>query len=154
MTHLQLGGGPIGVGGRFMALVGRSHLFAAFVLLLLTLACTIPGFVSLQPMDRDEPRFAQATKQMLESKDFIDISFQSEKRYKKPVGIYWLQAVAVEAGTAVGVPEARTTIALYRLPSLLGAIGTVLLTYWAALAFVSRREAFWAAALMASCMCP
>ena len=42
----------------------------------------------------------------------------------------------MKAGEALGVPEARTTIWLYRLPSLLGAIGAVLLTYWAALAFV------------------
>ena len=39
-------------------------------------------------------------------------------------------------GEALGVPEARTTIALYRIPSLLGALATVLLTYWAALAFL------------------
>ena len=51
---------------------------------------------------------------------------------------------------ALGVPEARTTIALYRIPSLLGALATVLLTYWAALAFLGRRGAFLAAALMAA----
>ena len=46
--------------------------------------------------------------------------------------------------------EARTTIWLYRLPSLFGAIGAVLLTYWAALAFVARRAALIAALMMAS----
>ena len=71
--------------------------------------------------------------------EYVDIRFQDEVRYKKPVGIYWLQAAAVKAGEALGVPQARTTIWLYRLPSLFGAIGAVLLTYWAALAFVSRR---------------
>jgi 4-amino-4-deoxy-L-arabinose transferase-like glycosyltransferase len=50
------------------------------------------------------------------------------------------------------VPDARTTIALYRIPSLLGALATVLLTYWAALAFVPRRQAFLAAAFMAASM--
>ena len=117
---------------------------------LLSLACFLPGFVSLQPMDRDEPRFAQASKQMLETGDFVDIRFQDEARHKKPVGIYWLQAAAVAAGEALGVPEARTTIALYRMPSLIGALATVLLTYWAALAFAGRREAFLAAAFMAA----
>ena len=52
------------------------------------------------------------------------------------------------------MPEARTTIWLtgcpYRLPSLFGAIGAVLLTYWAALAFVARRAALVAALMMAS----
>src|SRR4029078_10952087 len=51
---------------------------------------------------------------------------------------------------SLGVPQARTTIWLYRLPSLFGAIVAVLLTYWAALAFVSRRGALLAALMMAS----
>jgi len=73
-------------------------------------------------------------------------------RYKKPVGIYWLQAGAVKAGEAFGVTEARTTIWLYRIPSLAGAIGAVLLTYWTALVFVSRRAALLAALAMATCV--
>src|SRR5262245_35087983 len=87
---------------------------------------------------------------MLEARDYVDIRFQNEVRYKKPVGIYWLQAAAVKTGEALGVPQARTTIWLYRLPSLIGAIGAVLLTYWAALAFVPRRAAVIAALMMAS----
>ena len=101
-------------------------------------------------MDRDEPRFAQASKQMLETRDFVDIRFQDEARHKKPVGIYWLQSVAVSAAEAAGVPDARRTIGLYRLPSFAAAIGAVLLTYWGGLAFLSRRGAFVAAALMAT----
>jgi 4-amino-4-deoxy-L-arabinose transferase-like glycosyltransferase len=101
-------------------------------------------------MDRDEPRYAQATKQMLESGDFVDIRFQDEARHKKPIGIYWMQAAAVGVAEALGLPEARTTIAVYRLPSLLGAIATVVLTYWAALVFTTRRAAFLAACLMAA----
>jgi 4-amino-4-deoxy-L-arabinose transferase-like glycosyltransferase len=135
---------------RVFAFVERSHARAFALLVLLSLACFLPGFASLQPMDRDEPRYAQASKQMLESGDFVDIRFQDEARHKKPVGIYWLQAASVAAGEALGVREARTTIALYRIPSLLGALAMVLLTYWAALAFGSRREAFLAAAFMAA----
>jgi 4-amino-4-deoxy-L-arabinose transferase-like glycosyltransferase len=37
---------------------------------------------------------------------------------------------------------------VYRIPSLAGAIGAVLLTYWSALAFVTRRGAVFAALLM------
>jgi 4-amino-4-deoxy-L-arabinose transferase-like glycosyltransferase len=134
--------------GRVVAFFERSHLRLAGVLVILSLVCFLPGFASLQPMDRDEPRFAQASKQMLETSDFVDIRFQDEARHKKPIGIYWLQSLAVGAGEALGVPQARTTIALYRIPSLVGALASVLLTYWAALAFVGRRGAFIAAALM------
>ncbi|WP_457090942.1 ArnT family glycosyltransferase [Microvirga sp. P5_D2] len=132
--------------------VERSHVRLCAVLVLLCLACFLPGFAGLQPMDRDEPRYAQASKQMLETGDLVDIRFQDEARHKKPVGIYWMQSATVAVGEALGVPEARTTIALYRLPSLFGAIATVLLTYWAALAFFGRRGAFLSAALMATCI--
>ena len=101
----------------------------------------LPGFFSIPAIDRDEARFAQATKQMVETGDFVDIRFQDDVRYKKPVGIYWLQAAAVETASAVGLPRAQVRIWLYRMPSLAGAIGAVLLTYWAALSFVTRRAA-------------
>lgn len=127
-----------------------SHVRAVAALLLLSLVLFLPGFSSLQPMDRDEPRFAQATKQMLETGDYIAIRFQNEARNKKPAGIYWLQAGAVKLGETLGISEARTTIALYRLPSLLSAIAAVLLTYWALLVFGGRRVALIAAALFAA----
>eukprot|EP01037_Dinobryon_pediforme_P022043 gene22043-23079_t len=119
-------------------------------LALIALALFLPGFVGMQPIDRDEPRFAQATKQMLETGDFVSIRFQDQARNKKPVGIYWAQAAAVSVAEAVGLPNARRTIWVYRIPSLLGALATVLLTYWAGLALGSRRMAFMAGILVAS----
>lgn len=127
-----------------------THRRAVALLALCGLLFFLPGLFSIPPVDRDEARFAQATKQMLETHDFVDIRFQDEVRYKKPVGIYWMQAAAVAAGEALGVPRATTRIALYRIPSIIGAIGAVLLTYWAALAFVTRRGAIVAALLMCS----
>jgi len=132
--------------------VERSHARLCAVLVLLSLACFLPGFTTLQPMDRDEPRYAQASKQMLETGDFVDVRFQDEARYKKPVGIYWMQSASVLIAKALGDTQAHKTIAYYRLPSLFGAIATVLLTYWAALAFFGRRGAFLTAALMATCV--
>jgi len=127
-----------------------SHRRACGLLVVFALIAFLPGFFQIPPVDRDEARFAQATKQMLETGQYVDIRFQDEVRYKKPVGIYWLQALAVKAGEAAGIPQARTTIWLYRLPSLFAAIGVVLLTYWTALAFVARRTALLAALMMAS----
>ena len=127
-----------------------THGRAVALLLVVCFLAFLPGFFQIPPVDRDEARFAQATKQMLERGDYIDIRFQDEVRYKKPVGIYWMQVVAVKAGEALGVRDAQTTIWLYRMPSLIGAIGAVLVTYWAALAFVGRRTALLAAVMMAS----
>ncbi len=126
-----------------------SHARAVMVLVAICLVAFLPGFFQIPPVDRDEARFAQASKQMVESGDVVDIRFQDESRYKKPIGIYWLQAGAVKLAEVAGIPNARTTIALYRLPSLAGAIGAVLLTYWAGLAFASRRAGMLAAIMMA-----
>jgi len=130
--------------------VTGSHARATAFLLLCGLLLFLPGFFNIPPIDRDEARFAQATKQMVETGDFVDIRFQDEVRYKKPVGIYWLQSAAVETASALGLPRAQVRIWLYRVPSLIGAIGAVLLTYWTALAFVTRRGAVLAALLMCS----
>ena len=138
--------------GALLAFATASHARAAALLLVISLVSFLPGFFNIPPVDRDEARFAQATRQMIESRDYIDIRFQDEVRYKKPVGIYWMQAAAVRAGAALGIPDAHTAIWLYRIPSLFGAIGAVLLTYWAALAFVARRGAYLAGLMMATCV--
>ena len=130
--------------------VAASHARAVALLIVLSLAAFLPGLFQIPPVDRDEARFAQATKQMIETGDYVDIRFQEEARYKKPVGIYWLQAAVVEAAEALGVPQARTRIGLYRIPSVIGATAAVVLTYWAALAFVSRRAALLAGLMMAT----
>jgi 4-amino-4-deoxy-L-arabinose transferase-like glycosyltransferase len=126
---------------------------AAAALLLVCLLGFLPGIFQIPPVDRDEAYFAQATKQMIETGDYVDIRYQNDVRYRKPVGIYWLEAAVVNTASALGLPNARTTIWLYRMPSLFGAMGSVLLTFWCALAFVGRRGALLAALMMASCTC-
>jgi 4-amino-4-deoxy-L-arabinose transferase-like glycosyltransferase len=86
---------------------------------------------------------------MLDTGDYVDIRFQDQQLNDKPVGIYWLQATAVKMGATLGVSDARKTIWVYRIPSLIGAVGSVLATYWCALGFVSRRAAVLAALMMA-----
>ena len=74
-----------------------NHVRAVVFLMLCGLVMFLPGFFNIPVIDRDEARFAQATKQMVESGDFVDIRFQDDVRYKKPVGIYWLHAGVVKA---------------------------------------------------------
>nr|WP_321525654.1 glycosyltransferase family 39 protein [uncultured Cohaesibacter sp.] len=94
-------------------------------LMLFALVCFLPGFNSIPPVDRDEARFAQASKQMMESGDYVDIRFQEGTRYKKPVGIYWLQVASADlTGKGVDAP-----IWAYRIPSLAGALLSVGLTF-------------------------
>jgi len=92
---------------------------------LFCLCLYVPGQAAIPVLDRDEARFAQATRQMLLTGDFLDIRFQDEARNNKPAGIYWLQAAAV---AAFSTPRS-TAIWPYRLPSLLGATLAVLFTF-------------------------
>jgi hypothetical protein len=146
MTDFASTGSPDSALARFVA----APRAAALLLALIAFALFLPGFATLQPMDRDEPRFAQATKQMLETGDFVDIRFQGEARHKKPVGIYWMQAATVRAGEALGVPAARTQDLALPAPSLIAAVAAVLLVWWAALALLSSTHAFLAALLFAA----
>ena len=125
----------------FPFLSRRPRLFLALFCLVLW----APGVFSLPPLDRDESRFAQASKQMLESGDLVDIRFGAVPRYKKPVGIYWMQAATT---TIAGLGE-RTHIWTYRLPSLFGAVAAVWLAFWCARSLASTEVAFAAAALLA-----
>ena len=105
-----------------------------------------PGQARIPPSDRDEARFAQASRQMLETGDFVDIRFQDDARHKKPAGIYWLQAAAA---AVAGGPEAAP-IAAYRVPSWIGAAAAAALTAWATAALVGWPAALLAGALLAA----
>ncbi len=103
------------------------------VLALFCVALWAPGILSLPALDRDESRFAESSRQMLDSSNFIDIRFGQVPRYKKPVGIYWAQAAATALGGRVyGLAGNDTHIWTYRLPSLLGGVAALFLTYWMA----------------------
>jgi 4-amino-4-deoxy-L-arabinose transferase-like glycosyltransferase len=141
---------PASVLVKVLDLVAASHARAIAFLIICSLLFFLSGFFNIPPIDRDEARFAQATKQMVESGDFVDIRFQDDVRYKKPVGIYWLQSTVVETASKLGLQRAQVRIWLYRVPSLIGAIGAVLLTYWTALAFVTRRSAILAGLILGS----
>src|SRR5580765_7785603 len=80
------------------------------VLFLICLIAWLPGFFTIPPLDRDESRFAQASKQMLETHNFVDIRFGVEPRYKKPVGIYWLQSASTAIVGAVTGDDRRDHI--------------------------------------------
>ena len=118
-------------------------------LVLLCLALWLPGFFSIPPSDRDEARFAQATRQMLETGDHVRIRYQEEERNKKPVGIHWLQATTVRAAEVLHLGW-RGDIWPYRVPSLLGALLAVLATFHWGRALVGRRAAWLGAAMLGS----
>src|SRR3569833_4632471 len=63
------------------------------LLALLGLLVWLPGILSLPPLDRDESRFAQSSRQMVQTGNWVDIRLGHVPRYKKPVGFFWLLVV-------------------------------------------------------------
>ncbi len=115
-----------------------------FLAAVIALVAGLPGLIALPPLDRDESRFAEATVQMLENGDFVTIQFQDQPRFKKPVGIYWLQAASVAAVSHV---EDRA-IWVFRVPSILGAMLAAAACAWGATIFLGARAAFLSGAML------
>ncbi len=113
----------------------------------LSLLCVLlylPGLATSPPFDRDESRFMQATRQMLETGDFIRIQFQEQMRAKKPVGAYWVQAASV-----AGLADQDTREPWpFRLPSAVAAWLAVLLTFGLARPLLGSQASLAGAALL------
>jgi 4-amino-4-deoxy-L-arabinose transferase-like glycosyltransferase len=108
------------------------------------------GAGRLAVMDGDEARFAQATRQMVETGDYVRIRLQDQERNRKPIGVHWAQAASV----FVARPFIRSDNEIwpYRLPSALGLVLAALATLWAGRALLTERSALFGAALFAAGM--
>jgi len=124
----------------------------ALSLVMLCLALYVPGFFTLPVLDRDEARFAQATVQMHETGDYMVPRFQDDLRAKKPVAIYWAQTLTTGAVRLAGAdgPGGHPDIWAFRIPSLIGAIVVVLLTWRLGVWLYDARTGFIAGGLMAA----
>lgn len=151
---------------RRLARFGRSPWAAAVIVALCVLA-QWPGVFSIPPIDRDESRFAQATRQIVEAaregdaENVIVPRVQKEPRLIKPPLVYYVQAIPGAAfdraeitgapGTGAGLPIGR--IWAYRLATLLCTMATALLTWRLGLAMrLHPYAAMLAGAFMATCV--
>jgi 4-amino-4-deoxy-L-arabinose transferase-like glycosyltransferase len=73
-------------------------------------------------IDETEPLFAEASRQMLITGDWITPFFNGETRFDKPALIYWCQAIAY---AVIGVNEWAV-----RLPSAIAAMGVISLAFY------------------------
>lgn len=126
-----------------------AHGWRAYALVaLIALMSALFGAGRVPVMDGDEARFAQATRQMVESGDYVRIRLQDEERNKKPVGVHWLQAASVQA--LEPLTRRLNVIWPYRLPSALGLLLAALATLWGGAALVGQRPALLGAGLFAA----
>lgn len=84
-----------------------------------TLALQILGTWTFPLIDRDEPKFAEASREMLRSGQYVVPKFNGEDRLDKPPLIYWLQAASMRV---LGENEFAA-----RVPSILACAGVAAL---------------------------
>lgn len=110
----------------------------------------LPGLATIPPVDRDESRFAQASRQMAEGRfpaDWVVPRVQEEPRLNKPPVIYWLQASSALAFTGGAIEQ--DAIWMYRAPSVLGAIAAAVATLLIGASMFGLRCGLLAAVLLA-----
>ncbi|MBL8759399.1 MAG: glycosyltransferase family 39 protein, partial [Phycisphaerae bacterium] len=155
-------GAGASVGARWRE-VSRSWRAGA-ALVALCLAVYLPGQRSIPAVDRDEARFAQASRQMFEAAalaadapergrtGFYDGGWvvpkvQDRERLNKPPLIYWMQAAS--AWVCTGGDPRRDAIWMYRVPSVLGAMAAVLITWRLGCRMFDARAGWLAGAMLA-----
>ncbi|HPC96449.1 MAG TPA: glycosyltransferase family 39 protein [Sedimentisphaerales bacterium] len=92
--------------------------------------------------DRDEPRFARAAVEMLESGNYMAITFNGESWPDKPVLTYWLMALAIRI---LGPTELAC-----RLFGILGTAATCGITFSIGRRLLGRDAGLWALVILAS----
>lgn len=120
---------------------------AGWVLLVIAAAVYVPGAWSLPAIDRDESRFAQASRQMVRSEalgGWMVPRVQDRPRLNKPPLIYWLQAASA---AALGPGE----IGAYRAPSIIAAGIAILLTWRIGVATMGARAGVLGGLMLALC---
>ena len=83
-------------------------------------------------IDETEPLFAEASRQMLLTGDWITPFFNGETRFDKPALIYWCQAIAYYI---MGVNEWAA-----RTPSVLAAMGVIALAFYTVQWYFTKKD--------------
>jgi 4-amino-4-deoxy-L-arabinose transferase-like glycosyltransferase len=95
-------------------------------------------------IDRDEPRFAEASREMRQSGDFIIPRVNGEYRFDKPPLIYWCQV-----GSALLLGESDFSV---RFPSVLFAAATAVVTaIWGARLY-GPKVGLWSGIIFGTCL--
>ena len=94
---------------------------------------TLVGLGSTSLSEPDEPRFAEATRQMFLRGDFLTPYFNGVPRFEKPILFYWMQALAF---AVLGPTETAA-----RLPAAIGTLGVVFFMFLIGERLLTRRAA-------------
>ncbi|MBA2743735.1 MAG: glycosyltransferase family 39 protein, partial [Chthoniobacterales bacterium] len=103
----------------------------------------IAGTWTLPLVDRDEPRFAEATREMVERGDYVIPFFNDQYRFDKPPLTYWFQAASYRVFSDNDFAA--------RLPSVIAAALTAALVFFWGKRIGGERVGWWAAIMFTIC---
>jgi len=95
-------------------------------------------------VDRDEPRFAEASREMIERDDYVVPYFNNRYRFDKPPLTYWFQVASFSV-------FGQNPFAA-RLPTALAAALTAVVIFAWGASMQSSRTGFWAAIIFTLCL--
>lgn len=115
------------------------------IIFLLSLVCSFFFFYKLgsyKLIDVDEPRYAEAAREMIQSSNWITPYFNYDLRFDKPIFFYWLIALSY---LIFGISEFAA-----RFPSAILATGLVFFTYYFGRTTISRSFGLISSLILAS----
>ncbi|HEX3358259.1 MAG TPA: glycosyltransferase family 39 protein, partial [Tepidisphaeraceae bacterium] len=116
--------------------------FKISLIVLAALGVYLAGNGRVSLWDRDEPRYAQTSRQMLQSGDWVVPRLLDLVRNAKPIFIYWCQASAMKV---FGDNEFAA-----RLPSSLAMVLTLMVMGGVVYRMIGARRAMWTTFILAT----
>ncbi len=113
------------------------------LIFIVSLLFHVAGSWSLPLIDRDEPRFAEASREMIERSDYVVPFFNDRYRFDKPPLTYWFQILSYRV---LGENDFAA-----RFPSAIAAALTAVLLFLWARRIGPERAAWWAAGIFTFC---
>ncbi len=118
--------------------------YGAWILVVGALILLFSGTMEIPLLDRDEPRFSQATREMIQRGEWVVPYFNAEYRFDKPVLTYWLMRVPyLLFGTSEWTARLHTVVS--------GAL-LVLVTYFWGRQWYGARAGFLAGLGLLTCL--
>jgi len=112
---------------------------ASLAIFCFSFALHAAGTWILPLIDRDEPRFAEAAREMIQRSDYVVPTFNNTSRFDKPPLIYWGQVLSYKA---FGENDFAA-----RFPSVLAASLLALVIFGWGLRLYDEKTAFWSAVI-------
>ena len=126
---------------RIVDRLAESKLKSAIAILIVAVACFLPGLDRIPPIDRAETLSAVTAQRMLTGGNLANGDITADDQIVGPLAVEWLTAATIWATGHAG--DKMAPLWVYRLAPAALALAAALLTWWTALALTGPRAALY-----------